>query len=251
MSAAQYNQDRLSALPDEILLMILSRIHPTKDGLGLVVASKKLYSILILDLYRLTGEQLNWRPLFLGARYGNLNTLERCLEAGAPLNCPQPEHESTEQNVWIPKGSRAIHCALMHHQLEAVKWLLAHGAKVTQTEKVGWAPVLSWALWTMTTVFNLDEDSPDLPTWDYSVLGGRARRVNSLHISVALLEALDRRQDEIVHNREERIDAAKGNQREAIELSSIRDDIGLVRTHAMTMVGDARMRRSDSSFEEE
>ncbi|KAL2684547.1 hypothetical protein Neosp_005625 [[Neocosmospora] mangrovei] len=83
-------EDMLSTLPCETLFEILSYLCPVGDGLALISTSKKLYKELIVQLYKEAGRQLNWLPLLFGASEGNIDTLKRCDEAGAPLDHTWP-----------------------------------------------------------------------------------------------------------------------------------------------------------------
>ncbi|KAJ4201778.1 hypothetical protein NW767_006316 [Fusarium falciforme] len=127
------NPDRLSSLPLETLLELFSYVSLDGGGFSLVRASRKLYHLLILELYKEWGRKSNWAPLFVGAVSGNLLTLKRCLEAGAPLNCRWPRHVPKWWVLNIDEDDQPLHVAMMHYQVEAVEWMLDQ--KVNPYEK--------------------------------------------------------------------------------------------------------------------
>ncbi|KAF4968189.1 hypothetical protein FSARC_4379 [Fusarium sarcochroum] len=130
---------KLENQPPEILIKITTLL-PFTAGSNLARTSKKMYRTLNRDLYKQSGKHLNWLPLFYGAHVINTGTLERCLEAGAPIDHCYPE------DPWFKKftfsnldfhpprlGWRPLRQAISEYSVEAVKWLLAHGADPNET----------------------------------------------------------------------------------------------------------------------
>ncbi|KAF4464589.1 hypothetical protein FALBO_8583 [Fusarium albosuccineum] len=122
--------DRLSALPTEILILILSFLWPLTDGHNFLLASKRFYNYLISDLWKEYGRQANWYPLFAAARRGNIPLMQKCLDAGAKVDtCWNSRHLS----FGISVNQRPLRGAIFFAQLEAVEWLLDHGADPNNT----------------------------------------------------------------------------------------------------------------------
>ncbi|KAF4464583.1 hypothetical protein FALBO_8577 [Fusarium albosuccineum] len=127
-------RDMLSHLPNELLVKVFSHLSPIGDGHSLISTSKKFYNALIIELYRKAGKELDWAPLFIGARDGNMRTLELCRQAGAqmdlqcvrPLGCPE---------YAMPVGSRPLNIAIDLFQTGVVMWLLFYGANPNQTNE--------------------------------------------------------------------------------------------------------------------
>ncbi|KAM5386953.1 hypothetical protein ACJZ2D_000246 [Fusarium nematophilum] len=133
MSAPQpTGLDRLSSLPDEILLRTFCYLSPIKGGLSLILTSRRFHRTLLIELYREAGRQLGWLPLFFAAKTGNMATLELCREVKAPVDCQWVGDPwlSRQQPLGLPviKGSRPLRAAVEALQHEAVTWLLRNGA---------------------------------------------------------------------------------------------------------------------------
>ncbi|EEU44831.1 uncharacterized protein NECHADRAFT_84974 [Fusarium vanettenii 77-13-4] len=120
-------QDPLSLLPRKILLKVLSHLSPVNGGCSLVLTSRFLYQTLILDLYRETGRQMSWLPIFVGALDGNLLTLQACLRAGAPID-HQWEGNHLRSGWRFSRRIRPLHVAVDYAQISSVRWLLDKGA---------------------------------------------------------------------------------------------------------------------------
>ncbi|KAI8692525.1 hypothetical protein NCS56_00009400 [Fusarium sp. Ph1] len=84
------SSDRLTSLPDKLLSRIFSYLCPIGDGLTLVCTSRTHHKKLIVRLYKEAGRKLDWFPLLFGVTEGKIPVLERCLEAGAPLDYRWP-----------------------------------------------------------------------------------------------------------------------------------------------------------------
>lgn len=130
---ATANPDRLSGLPLETLYELFSYVSLDGGGFSLVRAARRLYDLLILELYKEGGRKSNWAPLFVRAVSGNLFTLKRCLEAGAPLNYRWPRHNPKWWVLGIDEGGQPLQVAMMHYKVEAVEWMLDQ--KVNPYEK--------------------------------------------------------------------------------------------------------------------
>ncbi|EEU43832.1 uncharacterized protein NECHADRAFT_74039 [Fusarium vanettenii 77-13-4] len=129
-------EDILSTLPCETLFEILSYLCPVGDGLALISTSKGLYKKLIVQLYKEAGRQLDWLPLLFGASEGNINTLERCDQAGAPLG-HRWAYIGHCRGRGDPGGRfkfcQALDWAIWSGQEEARKWLIEN--KVVDKKK--------------------------------------------------------------------------------------------------------------------
>lgn len=117
----------LTRLTPELLLEVSSYLDPFHE-LQLISTSKWFYNTLILDLYRQSGKKISWYPLYIGALENNLDTLNRCLEAGAPL-----DHyfslNANESHGWLPQGLQPLYLAVRQLNIEAVAWFLDHGVQ--------------------------------------------------------------------------------------------------------------------------
>ncbi|KAF5704845.1 hypothetical protein FMUND_12344 [Fusarium mundagurra] len=116
------NQSKFCRLPTEILLYILKATKKYSAKVKLVSTCRKLYYVLILDVYCEAGKQLKWLPMMEAAEDGNCRTLARCIEAGAPIDYRPPDYHSRPVVVAI-RLSRPL----------TVKWLLDHGANPNGT----------------------------------------------------------------------------------------------------------------------
>ncbi|RMJ19690.1 hypothetical protein CDV36_000695 [Fusarium kuroshium] len=129
--------DRLSSLPPEIIFELFPYISLDEGGFSLVRASKRFYNLLIVELYKEAGRNSNWAPLFVGAISGNINTLERCHKAGAPLNYRWPGKDPVWWVLHIEEGYQPLHVAMMHYQVEAVQWFLEKKVNPYEKEEKG------------------------------------------------------------------------------------------------------------------
>ncbi|KAM0434037.1 hypothetical protein ACHAPT_003981 [Fusarium lateritium] len=86
-----------------------------------------------MELYKEAGRKLNWAPLFIGAMEGDLHTIERCLEAGAPIDYQWPGGQPGDWWVKkLKKGARPLHLAMAYYRADVVEWMLARGASPHQ-----------------------------------------------------------------------------------------------------------------------
>lgn len=131
--------DRLSQMPNEILLMILSHVPSMSDFRRVANLSRGLNNTLGRELYLEFGRRFDWLPLFVGAMRGDIKLLERCLDYGAPIDqvCTSDQvcqitlfSTSDKIDCWnlVYQFHRPIHTAIAHRQLDTVRWLLAHDA---------------------------------------------------------------------------------------------------------------------------
>lgn len=79
-------QSEFCRLPTEILLAIRKATEKYSDKVKLARTCRKLYYVLILDVYREAGKKLEWLPMFQAAEDGNRLTLGKCIKAGAPID---------------------------------------------------------------------------------------------------------------------------------------------------------------------
>lgn len=120
------NVDRISSLPDEMLLHLLPHLHSMTDVRNLVNVSKRFSRSLSGQVYK-ESSRINWLPLFLGARSGSIEMLERCKKAQVPLD-QEWFDGSICWDMKIYRFCRPIHVAIKNRQVEAVKWLLENKA---------------------------------------------------------------------------------------------------------------------------
>lgn len=113
------NVDRISSLPDEMLLQLLPHLYSMADVVNLVKVSKRFSRSLSGEVYR-ESWRINWLPLFVGAQLGSIKMLERCLEVNAPVD--QEWHDgSICWDMKMYRSCRPIHVAIQNRQVEAVK----------------------------------------------------------------------------------------------------------------------------------
>ncbi|KAJ4248721.1 hypothetical protein NW762_012559 [Fusarium torreyae] len=118
---------RLENQPPELLIQISTHL-PIAASSNLARTCKKMYRTLNRDLYKRSGKHLNWLPLFYGAHFNNTDTLERCLEAGAPIDRCFPETSRYKEFLFFNPGWRPLRQAISEYSVDAVRWLLDHGA---------------------------------------------------------------------------------------------------------------------------
>lgn len=135
----RYGVDRLSQLPNEILLMILSHLPSMSDFRSVANLSWRFTRRFGPELYLEFGRKFDWLPLFVGAMRGDINLLERCLKLDAPIDqiatsdriCQTSVgwfYDPTDWWEFVYVFNRPIHTAIEHRQLGTVRWLLKHGA---------------------------------------------------------------------------------------------------------------------------
>ncbi|RSL48994.1 hypothetical protein CEP54_012646 [Fusarium duplospermum] len=141
------NPDRLSTLPQEMLLEIFHVLPTFKDKGCFVLTSKYLHQISNKYLYRSTGETLSWLPVFLAARQGDIAQLNKCKEAGAPANISWNDQHSSRACVSpdIRHGGSPLEEAIMNLQVRTVKWFLKQGTSPNR-EKSNCSPLMR-AFW--------------------------------------------------------------------------------------------------------
>ncbi|WAO93509.1 Hypothetical protein NCS54_01105900 [Fusarium falciforme] len=123
------NPDRLSILPQEILLEIFSVLPAFRDKGCFVLTSRYLHQIFDKYLYESAGATLSWLPVFLAARQGNIANLEKCEEFNAPANISWNRKHSSKACVdpEIRHGASPLDEAIMNLQVRVVEWFLARG----------------------------------------------------------------------------------------------------------------------------
>ncbi|KAF4990337.1 hypothetical protein FDECE_14413 [Fusarium decemcellulare] len=131
--------DRLTTLADELLLEVFSHL-PANDGAGTFACTcKRLYRTFIDDFYRKLINEFGAYPMFRAAQRGSVPALERFLKAGVPLDyfgygAFDPDSPSDEFFIGTSSGRPLIHAMRFYH-VEAVEWLLVHGANPNRTEE--------------------------------------------------------------------------------------------------------------------
>ncbi|KAH7270860.1 uncharacterized protein BKA55DRAFT_701447 [Fusarium redolens] len=126
----------LERLPQEILLRI-NELLIFRHASRLARTSKFLFQILNREIYKLAGKHDHWYPLYVAAATSNIATFERCLELGADIDCHWPLSSVRTyghgQRLFLSLGWRPLRQAISSHQVEAVNWLLEHGADPDET----------------------------------------------------------------------------------------------------------------------
>ncbi|KAH7257827.1 hypothetical protein BKA59DRAFT_508724 [Fusarium tricinctum] len=122
-------QPSLETLPLEILLRIIPYLLFSHAS-ALARTSKTLYAILNHELYKQC-KLINWHPLF---NTTNIHTLQRCLEANAPIDFHWP-HGIDSGKLYLARGWRPLRQAIAEYRVDVVKWLLAHGADPNETSE--------------------------------------------------------------------------------------------------------------------
>ncbi|KAM5363413.1 hypothetical protein ACJZ2D_012054 [Fusarium nematophilum] len=122
-------RDMLTRLPVEIVRSIFFHLPSIGDMARLVLTSKRLCQLLDEELYK-RGKEMSCAPVFLAARTNNIDTLERCRRFGLPAECiwSPSECPGVSINRFIQFGTTPLDEAVGHVRVEAVRWLLAHGA---------------------------------------------------------------------------------------------------------------------------
>ena len=114
----------LEDLPVEILLHFVQTIFSFEDKVNFMSVSRRFYNTFVKDIYKQAGEELDWYPLMEGVKGYRVDTLQRCLEAGSPLDL---RHRAL--NYQDREGELTpLEYAIMLSNLKSVKWLLARGA---------------------------------------------------------------------------------------------------------------------------
>ncbi|SPJ75540.1 uncharacterized protein FTOL_05271 [Fusarium torulosum] len=118
-----------SSLPPEILLKIILYLLFSHAS-ALARTSKTLYIILNHELYTQC-KHINWYPL---SSTTNTHTLQRCLEANAPIDFHWPDGIDSG-TLYLAPGWRPLRQAIDKYLVGVVKWLLAHGADPNETSE--------------------------------------------------------------------------------------------------------------------
>ncbi|EXM28881.1 Ankyrin repeat [Fusarium oxysporum f. sp. vasinfectum] len=130
------NPSPLERLPQEIFLHI-NKLLIFRHASRLARTSKFVYRILNKELYKLAGKHDHWYPLYVAAATSNIATFERCLEFGAVIDSHWPLNSTLTfghgQRLFLSLGWRPLRQAISSRQVEAVKWLLRHGADPDET----------------------------------------------------------------------------------------------------------------------
>lgn len=115
--------DRLSTLPTELHLSIFSYLDSMDDMRNLANTSRLFYILFDEELYKESGRRFSWLPLFIGAQKGDIKLLERCQQAGAPLDTTW-QLTNTYVDIDFSQHCRPIHVAVQYRKLVAVNWFL-------------------------------------------------------------------------------------------------------------------------------
>lgn len=116
--------DRISLLPNEILLNILRHINLISDIRAFANISRRFHQALNVELYLRCGRLHNWLPLFVGAQRGDIRLLEVCFDLGAPLNTIW-QGDQMWSHVSIYPFHQPLVTAVEYGQVSAVMWLLS------------------------------------------------------------------------------------------------------------------------------
>lgn len=100
-----------------------------RDLANLVLASKRMHSVLMKTLWYVAGARLGWLPTYHGAKMGLIPLMETALELGCHIDKPWQFRKTRIKHGFVV-GQTALHVAVANKQLEVVEWLLAHGASV-------------------------------------------------------------------------------------------------------------------------
>lgn len=125
---------RLVNLPCEIHMEIFSHLYPMGGAFSFVITCQKLYHNLIVEFYKEAGKQLNWLPLLVGISEGNIEILEKCEKAGAPLNHRWP-YLGAFRGSGDPSYFRScqpLDLALWSGQPQVLQWLTERKAVATK-----------------------------------------------------------------------------------------------------------------------
>ncbi|KAL4727152.1 hypothetical protein ACLX1H_006053 [Fusarium chlamydosporum] len=147
MSALQTPVSPFEALPAEIILKVNSFCR-FRDAARLARCNKKLYNLLITEIYKQTKAK-GWFPLTFAACTNNLHTFHLCVQAGAPVDHYQKKdvgyHRWNNESFYYIGGWRPLREAIYRAKIESVKWLLSHGAvpDTTPEESVGRSAIAS------------------------------------------------------------------------------------------------------------
>ncbi|KAF4980320.1 hypothetical protein FZEAL_3637 [Fusarium zealandicum] len=122
--------DMLSALPSELLIEFYYMLPAYSEKSRFVRTSKKLHHMFEAHLYQEAATTLSWFPMFFAARQGNISTLDKCTEYGAPAEMSWSESLSFVVNMYpsIKQGHTPLDEAISGQHVNALIWLLAHGA---------------------------------------------------------------------------------------------------------------------------
>ncbi len=113
----------LEDLPVEILLHLVQTLFSFEDKVRFMSVSHRFYNLFVKDVYKQAGKELDWHPLMDGVKKYRIRTLQRCLEAGSPLDLRYKTFDYHNREVALTP----LEYAIMFSNLKAVNWLLAHG----------------------------------------------------------------------------------------------------------------------------
>lgn len=125
------NPNRLTTLPQEMLLEIYHLLPTLTDKSHFTLTCKYLHQMFNEDLYKSACKLPNWLPVFLAARQGSTAALNKFKKLGAPVNIFWNRKHDSENWVSpaIQHGASPLEEAITNVQPGAVKWLLAHRAR--------------------------------------------------------------------------------------------------------------------------
>ncbi|KAH6646266.1 hypothetical protein BKA67DRAFT_583708 [Truncatella angustata] len=130
--------DYLTFLPTELLHSICtfhgntrlrgSWLLNLKDLTFLMRTHKRLYDIVLPILYKYNRDIDGSTAVLWAAQNGRIDTLERALEFGLNLEVKRPLRADVRRGMGLWRTS--IHHAIEHGHIDAVAWLVNHGAQV-------------------------------------------------------------------------------------------------------------------------
>lgn len=119
--------DRISLLPNEILVKIFQHIDSVWEMRDFVNVSWRFHQTFNVELYLTCGRLFNWLPLFVGAQRGDIRLLKVCLGLKAPLDTTW-QGDQMWSHVSIYPFYRPLVTAVEYGQVSAVTWLLSKKA---------------------------------------------------------------------------------------------------------------------------
>ncbi|KAF4332546.1 hypothetical protein FBEOM_13656 [Fusarium beomiforme] len=136
LAPVQASASQLECLPQEILLRV-NNLLLFRSASRLARTSKKLHGLLNTELYKLAGRYDHWYPLYVAAATSDIGLFERCVESGAVIDCHWPLNSTLAfghgQRLFLTMGWRPLRQAISSRQVDAVNWLLDHGADPDET----------------------------------------------------------------------------------------------------------------------
>ncbi|CAF3603664.1 hypothetical protein SNK03_13565 [Fusarium graminearum] len=125
----------LEGLPAELLLKII-QVMSFQTATRLARTNKAMYTTLIQEIYKRTQSQ-GWFPMGCACATGNVGTITRCLEAGAPVDVHIPRdigsHRWSDESYYLVGGWRPLRESLYRLRVDTVKFLLLNGANPNNT----------------------------------------------------------------------------------------------------------------------